>query len=133
MLDVNHTASQSAGRTSGQAWLATCYGRAGLSTKSEPGWGHKPNSDAITHYVSYLAIDRSRSKQKLHQGQLQQAQHQLQEARARERLAGERIRKQEQQLQMMQSAWQDTMEDVRELKGTLELLQRRLQPDMQIS
>ncbi len=28
----------------------------------------------------------------------------------------------------MQSAWQDTMEDVRELRGTLELLQRRLFP-----
>ncbi len=95
--------------------------------------GHKPNSDAITHYVSYLAIDRSRPKQKLHQGQLQQTQHELQEARTRDRLAGERIRKQEQELQVMYSAWRQTMEDVRELKETLELLQRRLLQGIQIS
>ena len=88
--------------------------------------GHKPNSDAITHYVSYLAIDRSRPKQKLRQGQLQQAQHELQEARNRERLAGERIRKQEQQLQTMRAAWEQTMEDVRELRKTLEVVQEKL-------
>ena len=95
--------------------------------------GHKPNSDAISHYVSYLAIDRSRPKQKLHEGQLQRAQYELQEVRSRDRLAGERIRTQQKQLQVMHSAWQKTMEDIRELRETLELLQRRLFPDIQIS
>jgi len=95
--------------------------------------GHKPHSDTLNAYINYLAIDRHRPKQKLYKNNLEQTQHKLTEARMRERLAGERNRKQQQQLQAMRSAWEQTMEDVRELRETLELLQRRLFPDIQIS
>lgn len=46
--------------------------------------GHRPSSSEIDKYVNFLAIDRSRPKQKLQQFELQKIKHELEETKKRE-------------------------------------------------
>ena len=47
--------------------------------------GHKPSSKVIDKYVTYLALNKHRPKQRMHESELKKAQAELKESRDRER------------------------------------------------
>ena len=81
--------------------------------------GHTPNSDAINHYVAYLAIDRGRPKKKLFDSSLEEARNELAVAKRREQLTAERLHRQTEENRILREQVGQALDEIRQFKRTI--------------
>ena len=89
--------------------------------------GHVPHSKAITAYINYLALDRSKPKQRMTQSSLQDSRHALLESRQREKLAASRAHQQAQANELLRAEVCQTRQDLAELRGQVQIMAARIE------
>ena len=82
--------------------------------------GHRPGSRALEAYINYLALDRDKAKQKVHQSSLEAKQKHLDESRQRERLVKEAVQRQLKENNAMRKELDQTKIGLERLKKVVE-------------
>lgn len=76
--------------------------------------GHKPSSRIIDRYINFLALDRNRPKQKVHESNLRKLESELENTKDLSKLQALRIAKQQEELDHLRILYDKKLEDIAE-------------------
>ena len=81
--------------------------------------GHTPSSKALNKYVNYLALDKGKPKEKLHNAKIEDVKLELQESQRQLNLSAERMRRQEEKTNIL-------INEIYEMKNAVSSLRKSL-------